>query len=323
MNSKPLIDILALGGTIAMAAGHSSAQDGVKPTLTAADLVAAVPGLIDMADIRAKQLANVGSANLNYAIIKKLILTARESDADAFVVTQGTDTMEETSFLAGLFWDLDKPLVFTGAMRNPSSPGADGPANLSDAVRVAISGKSGVYLVMNGEIHDPCRVRKSHTSNLSAFRSDGGELGVITEDKAHFNQSLSRFAVVDLPDDLPPVAHVMAVLGDDTRMLDFIMEGGYQGLVVEAFGGGHVSEQWDDKLAEVAQKMPVILSARPGGGRVLKKTYGYKGAEIGLIKSGLIPSGRLNGMKARLLLQVALAAGLDWRQLFCDYADLW
>ncbi|WND02035.1 asparaginase [Temperatibacter marinus] len=322
MKHKPLIDIFALGGTIAMSA-DPGASEGVKPILSADDLISAIPGITDIADIRTKQVANVGSANLSYQDIAKLITMAKDSDADGFVVTQGTDTMEETSFLAGLYWPISKPLVFTGAMRNPSSPGADGPANLSDAIRVAASDKSGVYLVMNGEIHDPCRVRKSHTSNLSAFRSDGGELGVITESEAHFNQSLSRFAVLDLPKELPPVAHMMCVFDQDPLILDGFVKAGFKGLVVEAFGGGHVSEAWHDALASLAHDMPVILSARPGGGRVLKKTYGYKGAEIGLIEAGLVPSGRLNGMKARLLLQTALAAGLNWRQLFKEYADLW
>lgn len=321
MNRLPVIDVIGLGGTIAMSKGR--AEQGVRPQLSAAELLQAIPGLDQIAEIKTIQQANVGSANLDYATIAALVRTAKGSDADGFVITQGTDTMEETSFLASLFWPHDKPMVFTGAMRDPSSPGADGPANLSDAIRVAAAGKKGVYLVMNGEIHDPSRVRKSHTSNLSAFRSDGGELGVITEGQAHFNQSLTRFSLLDLPDNLPKVGHVMCVLDGDTDMLDFYKEAGYAGLVVDSFGGGHVSERWFDALAGLAQHMPVILSARPGGGRVLKQTYGYKGAEISLIEAGLVPAGRLNGMKARLLLQVALASGLNWQQLFADYADLW
>ncbi len=316
----PTIEVIALGGTIAMALDAD--VSGVVPALTADDLLKAVPGLEKTANIHTKTLATVGSANLTFSIFRELLAYIAYSDADGFVVTQGTDSMEETSFLASLFWNAPKPLVFTGAMRNPTTPGADGPANLADAVRVASSGKAGVYLVMNGEIHDPCRVRKSHTSSLAAFVSDSGSLGELTEGLAHFTHSLTRFTVGSLPESLPPVAHVTAVIDDDGRMLDGIIASGYKGLIVDGFGGGHVSEIWADKLEVIAEHMPVILSARTGAGRVLTSTYGYKGAEIDMINRGLITSGRLNGLQARLFLQAILAGGYDYRQVFTEFADL-
>ncbi|WP_262689623.1 asparaginase [Kordiimonas aestuarii] len=314
MEKKPVIQVFALGGTIAMTPGDRS---GVTPTLSAAELVRAVPDLVEMAEFRAETLVQKGSANLTCDLISDLCNRAEASDADAVIVTQGTDSMEETSFLASLVYKGDRPLIFTGAMRTPNQPGADGPANLLDAVRAALSAPAGsVSLVMNGEVHDPWCVAKEHTSTLQAFSSEQGPVAVVSEGHVYWRRAARKGHGLKATS-LAPVALVGAVLDDDGRMLDMLPSLGYKAVVIEAYGAGHLSELWACKAEKLAAEMPVILASRTRGGRVFEATYGYKGAEIDLIARGLVPAGGLRGRKARLLLSLLLVSDkANWKQTF-------
>lgn len=313
MNKMPVIQVYALGGTIAMTPGDTS---GVTPTLSATDLIRAVPDLQDLAEFRAETLVQKGSANLTFDLIADLCARAEASDADAIIVTQGTDSMEETSFLASLLYEGAKPLVFTGAMRTPNQPGADGPANLLDAARVALaSPRSSVSLVMNGEVHDPFHVAKEHTSTLLAFASEPGPVAVVVEGHVHWRREARKG--MGLRGRPVPVALLGAALDDDGRLLEEVAALGYQGLVIEAYGAGHLSEVWAEKAEKLARDIPVVLASRARGGRVFENTYGYKGAEIDLIARGLVPAGGLRGRKARILLALLLGSkGADWKQVF-------
>jgi len=286
-------------------------RSGVTPSLDAGALVAAVPGLSDVASVGSETIASIGSANISIDMLVGLCRRAEAQDVDGIVITQGTDTLEECAFVVNLLYQGEKPLVFTGAMRPAMQPGADGPNNLYNAVLVASSRSAPrVSVVMNSEIHDPWHVSKEHTFATDAFVSDySGPLGHVIEQKVKLKPVPPlTFRVPLLERPVPQVALVVATLGTDTRMVDMVLDLGYEGLVVEAFGAGHVSEQWADSLEKVAAQIPVILSTRVRSGPVLENSYGYKGAEIDLIKRGLIPSGSLSGRKARLLLSLLLAA---------------
>lgn len=317
MNKMPVIQVYALGGTIAMTPGDTS---GVTPTLSATDLIRAVPDLQDLAEFRAETLEQKGSANLTFDLIADLCGRAEASDADAFIVTQGTDSMEETSFIASLIYKGKKPLVFTGAMRSPNQPGADGPANLLDAARVALASPEGcVSLVMNGEAHDPWHVAKEHTSTLQAFTSEQGPMGVLSEGKVYWRRQARE--TLGLQGKPAAVALLSAVLDDDGRLFDSLVTLGYDGVVIEAYGAGHLSELWAAKAEALAAKMPVVLASRARGGRVFENTYGYKGAEIDLIARGLVPAGGLRGRKARILLSLLLGnRAANWKQVFTTLA---
>ena len=130
----PRIQILALGGTIATAPDASGAM---QMGLGADDLVAAVPLLAGLADIRAETVSRVGSHSLSFDQMHALAAKIMDLDVDGVVVTQGTDTLEETSFLLDLLVERDIPLIVTAAMRNPALTSPDGPGNLLAAVRVA------------------------------------------------------------------------------------------------------------------------------------------------------------------------------------------
>lgn len=320
MSTTKKLMIIGLGGTIAMV--PSAAQElGVQPKLTARDLLDAAPELAELGDIDAETLVQKGSANLLYTEIVALCARAESADVDAIVVTQGTDTMEETAFLASLIYKGTAPLVFTGAMRSPTQPGADGRANLYAAALTGLSPEvPKVSVVMNDEVHHPCYVVKAHTSNVAAFQSPiRGPIGQIAENSVHMHP-VKPFDPFQAPDAFPPVALLSSVLDDDGMMFDHVIHAGYKGLVVEAFGAGHVSERVAEKLAKVAQSIPVILSSRVRAGVVFERTYGYPGAEIDLLNRGLVPGGRLSGRKCRILLSLLVGAfDRDWRQQFTQF----
>ncbi|MCB4767456.1 asparaginase [Ancylobacter sp. Lp-2] len=318
---RPHLLALSLGGTITMTA---SAAGGIAPTLGAADLVAAVPALAEIAEIEARSPFRVGSSSLTLANIAEVAAEIRAAFADGVdgaLVIQGTDTIEETAFALDLMVRDDRPVVVIGAMRGPQQPGADGPANLLAGAIVAASPEArglGTLVVLNDEIHAARYVRKGHSALTSAFVSDnGGPLGLVVEGRARL---FSRVGPLDLPDllpargatadiDLPPVALVKIGMGDDGRLLPALPGLGYRGAVIEGAGAGHVPGVMAEAVGALAGEMPVVLASRTLGGPVFECTYGYPGSEIDLIARGVLPAGLLSALKARLTLVLALKAG--------------
>lgn len=316
--ADPRVAIFSTGGTIA---SKRSADGVASPNLTADELVAAVPQLADVANITAVSFRQVASSELTVSDMIGLaerIGGAVADGATGTVITQGTNTIEETSFVLDLLWDREEPIVVTGAMRHPGLPGADGPANLLASVVVAaspVARELGCLVVFNDEIHLPLFVRKTHTSNPATFRSPlTGPIGWITEH--HCRIALRpvvrhHIAIGGVPAVVPPVGLLKVTLGDDGRVLTAFGSLGYQGLIVEATGGGHVPRVMVEPLAALAKQMPVVLVSRTGAGEVLRSTYGFPGSETDLLKRGLIHGGILDGPKARLLLTLLLLAGAE------------
>ncbi len=308
---KPRLLVLSLGGTITMV---PSAAGGIAPALGAADLVAAAPALAEVAAIEAISPMRVASPSLTPAHLVEVaarIEAAFAQGTDGAVVIQGTDTLEESAFLLDLLVTGDKPVVLTGAMRGADAPGADGPANLLAAVQVAASPKArglGALVVLNYDIHAARFVQKSHTALPSAFLSPlAGPLGTVIEGEPRFYLRLDRkpaFAAAGGPP--APIALVRCPMGDDTRLLRALPGLGYAGAVVEGMGAGHVHADAAPVLGELAAAMPIVLASRAMTGPVFTRTYSYPGSEIDLLGRGLIPAGYLSGLKARLLLALAL-----------------
>lgn len=323
--SLPRLLFLSLGGTITMV---PSSAGGIAPKLGAAELVASVPELAKVAQIEARSPFRLPSPSLTLAHlveVAKEIETAFASGFDGAVVIQGTDTIEESAFLLDLLVPGDKPVVITGAMRGADAPGADGPANLLAAARVAASPESrglGTLAVLNYDIHAARFVQKSHTALPSAFLSPlVGPLGTVIEGKAQFYVRLSRTPVLSAGLGPPAiVALVKAAMGDDGRMFAALPGLGYAGVVVEGMGAGHVLAEVAPILGDLAGKVPVVLASRSMTGPVFTGTYGYPGGELDLIKRGLIPSGILSGLKARLLLGLAIRSGSDPKNVRAAFA---
>ncbi len=320
--SKARVDYLATGGTIASL--NNSNGPGAAPTLTAEDIAAAVPQLSDYATLVTWQFSQTASPSLNFNDLLALRdEAARRVDEGSagVVITQGTDTIEETAFCLDLLWDRPEPIVISGAMRNPSLPGGDGPANLLAAVQVAASPAArglGVTVVLNEEIHAARFVHKSHTFSAATFTSPGaGPLGWICEGRPTISLLPPRRPALELNGkelagkDIAPVSLVKLALGDDGRILDRLVELGYRGVVIEAFGGGHLPAVMMDSFRRLAAQVPVVLASRTGAGEVLSATYQFPGSEIDVLGAGAIRAGLLDGLKARILLTLGLSAGHD------------
>jgi len=312
--SAPRLLVLSLGGTITMLPG---AEGGIVPRLGAAELVAAVPGLSEVAGIEARSPFRLPSPSLG---LDQLVAVAREVNAGlaagfaGAVVIQGTDTIEESAFLLDLLVPGDKPVVVTGAMRGAGAPGADGPANLLAAAIVAASPLArglGTLVALNDEIHAARFVQKSHTALPSAFLSPlAGPLGAVIEGRAQIYARVARTPTHAVEAGAPaPVALLTWGMGDDGRLLGAIPGLGYAAAIIEAMGAGHVPADAAPLLGALAERMPVILASRVMTGPVFTGTYGYPGAEIELIGRGLVPSGYLSGLKARILAGLALRGG--------------
>jgi L-asparaginase len=310
----PRVSVLSAGGTIASVGPSGSAV----PTLSAGELVAAVPELETVADVSASSARQLPSGDIRIADLldlARLIQREVETGARGVVITQGTDTMEESAFALDLLVDVEVPVVVTGAMRHPDLPGADGPANLLAAVRVATARaarRMGVLVVMNDQIHAARYVRKMHTTSPAAFRSPlAGPVGWITEGRPRLAARPFRSLHVSVPAGAPtpPVALVKVALGDDGRLVDALPGLGYQGVVIEALGGGHVPNAMVEPLERLALEMPVVLASRTGSGENLRATYGHPGSETDLLARGLVSAYALDGLKSRVLLTLLLMAG--------------
>ncbi len=336
--SKPRIHILALGGTIATRPDPSGVM---QMGAGADDLVKAVPLLGTLADIEAETVSRVGSHSLSFDQIHALAARIAASTADGVIVTQGTDTLEETAFLLDLLLGRDLPVIVTAAMRNPSLTSADGPGNLLAAVRVACdpwvrahARSLGVMAVMLDEVYAAADVIKAHPTRLNAFASpQTGPLAALVEDRVVPLSLPVRDAIEATRRKLgrvggtaQPVALLWIGLDEPGRLIDAMLVAsdhlGYRGAVVGAMGGGHIPERLADVAARLAAAMPTVVSPRAGGGPMLRRTYGGPTSEIALRKAGLIWGGRLHPLKARMLLETCLRAGLE-RAAIADLFDAW
>lgn len=301
---------------------------GIAPKLGAAELVASVPALAEVAEIEAHSPFRLPSPSLTPANLVEVARRIEEGFASGFdgaVVIQGTDTIEESAFILDLLVGGDKPVVVTGAMRGADAPGADGPANLLAAAVVAASPEArglGTLAVLNYDIHAARFVQKSHTALPSAFSSPlMGPLGVVAEGRPRFYARVSRAPGLAAAHGPPAaVALVKWAMGDDGRLLSAIPGLDYAGLVVEGMGAGHVPAEAAPMLGDLAAKIPVVLATRAMTGPVFTRTYGYPGSEIDLLGRNLIPAGYLSGLKARLLLGFSLRTGATMiRDAFAPY----
>ena len=279
----PKVAIFAMGGTIAMA---ERGEHGVKPSLGADALVEAVPQLAEVASIEAETFRLLPSPEVTIPDLFALadaIEQAVANGARGVVVTHGTDTMEESAFVLDRILGLDAPVVLTGAMRNPTLAGPDGPANLLNSVSLAVHGPArglGVMVVMNDEIHAARYVQKGVTSNPAAFRSmPAGPLGWFAEGAVRLagRPGPRRMIAVARDAEVAPVALLTVTLGDDGRLIEQALDAGYRGIVMECTGGGHAAAWVADKLAEAARRVPVVMASRTGAGEMLRQTYDFKG----------------------------------------------
>jgi L-asparaginase len=304
----PKLAIAALGGTVSMQASYVG--EGVIPTVSGETLLTSVPELTTLARVTVETLGLLPSASLDFEFLLSVLSWANTQIAQGavgVVITQGTDTLEETATFFDYLWDHDEPLVLTGAMRSANQAGADGPANLLDACRVALAENSrqqGVHVVMNGQIHSANAVRKTDSLALQAFSSPiVGPAGMLIENTVNYLRSPVQRKVLPVPQlTTQKIALLEASLCADTLLIENILELGYDGLVVAGFGAGHVCGEWAAAIEIIAKKIPVIVATRTGSGSTAQSTYGFIGSEMDLIRKGASMAGFLCPRKTRILL---------------------
>jgi L-asparaginase len=321
-----VIAIVFTGGTISMRI--DPAAGGAVPTLTGAKLIRLAPQIESIAALEVHEWATMPGAHLTVDQMWSLRgyiadLVARP-DIDGVVVTQGTDTIEETSYLTHRSLVTPKPVVFTGAMRTSEDLGWDGPSNLTDAVRVAASEDargSGVLVVFNSRIYTAGDVTKVHTYMLDAFDSPGlGPLGVLDEGRVLFRRALPGERDALSPDKpATPVDIVYAYAGADGRLLDALRAEG-RGVVVAALGRGNTPLAMYEAIKRwIADGKPVVITSRAARGRV-GPTYGFPGGGRSLYDAGAIFAGARRPAQARIDLMLALGAGLEGDQLIAAFS---
>ena len=310
--------LLATGGTIAGQASDPTRLNDYTAGVMAGDaLLAAVPQLQDLATISVEQVANVDSADLLFEHWRALLARIRSAFAAdpelaGVVITHGTNTLEETAWLLELLIDDLRPVVLVGAMRPATALSADGPLNLFQAVQVALIPEArghGVLVVMDGQIHAAQGVTKVATQGVRAFASPGsGPFGWVDDIGVHLpTPTGSRqvpFAALALPEQWPQVPIVYGCVEPDPLILQACLNAGAPGLVFTGTGAGQLSAGERSVLQAWAGSRPLMLRAnRCGSGPV---HHHHEDERL-----GLLPAGNLSPQKARVLLLLALIAGLS------------
>ena len=321
-----VVRIFTLGGTISALGGDAGSR-----RLSGEQLVAASTGAAQSSGVRTEveDFRRLPSSSLSFEDVGELV--ERINDAPeagtGVVVVQGTDTLEETAFLLDLTCTASTTVVVTGAMRRPDLPGADGPANLAAAVAVAADPGCrglGVLAVLADEIHSARYLRKTHTTSIATFASPGaGPLGLVVEGKPRILLRPPHATVTPSLRLRRParVALVTLALGDGGELLDAV-DDRFDGLVVAAFGAGHVPSWLVGPLTALAARMPVVLASRTGSGPLLSATYRGPGSEHDLLGRGLLSAGFLDPAKARLLLHALLADGAGRERIAASFDAL-
>lgn len=283
------------------------------PELDAAELLETLP---EADGLEVESVLSLPSAQISLAQAFELARRAVRAAADGagVVLTTGTDTMEELALLCCLLYDGEAPIVLTGANRPDSLPGADGPANLRDALAVAGARQSeglGSVVVFGGEIHAAMSVRKVDSTGPAAFGSPvAGPLGRVVEGRVWLHARPVRTRPVPVASLAGRVEVVTATLGDDGALLRHAADSG-DGVVLVALGAGHLPPAMAQELRRAAAQVPVVITCRPERPAMLVSTYGFEGAEADLRDSGAICAPFLSAAAARIALLCCLGAGFD------------
>ncbi len=316
-SALPTITVLATGGTIA-GGGDSATQSQYTAGKVSIDaLINAVPEIKKIAHLNREQIVNIGSQDMNDQVWLTL---AKKINADCdktagFIITHGTDTLEETAYFLDLTTHCHKPIVMVGAMKPATALGADGPLNLYNAVIVATDkevGKRGVLLAMDDKVISGRTVVKMNTNFVEAFEAvNAGAEAFIYNGKVHYlnaAQPRAQNAIFDISqlDKLPKVGIVYNYSNASALPAKSLIYNGYQGIVSAGVGNGNMYNKIFNVLADaVKQGIGVVRASRVPTG------FTTRDAEVNDSKYGFVAAERLNPQKAQVLLQLALTQTHD------------
>lgn len=311
--------VLHTGGTISMQADQNGAVESspINP-------MTQVTSPLENIDVVSVDFFNLPSPHIQIDHMMMIYKKIREeaSHFDGFVITHGTDTLEETAYFLDTMSIPQKPIVMTGAMRSSNELGSDGIYNYRTALRVAADEKSadkGVLVVMNDEIHAAKYVTKTHTTNVSTFQTPThGPLGLVTKREILFFKAADKRVRFDLQAINGVVPIIKSYADMDTILLDALVEAPISGLVIEALGAGNLPPASISAIKKLINKqLPIVLVSRCFNG-IAEPVYAYDGGGIQLEELGVLFVKELNSQKARIKLLIAVNAGLNGQDL-ADY----
>jgi len=314
------IKMISTCGMIAQRYSYSKREK--IPTVSPLEVVKAVPELREMAEIEIEEFSNINASLMTpqkmYDLAVSAWKTLKDPEVAGVVIIYGTETIEEAAFLTELLIDSEKPIVMTGAQRNPSDPSADGPANLVDAVLVALDDESrnrGTLVVFNNKIFSAKEVSKVNSNGVDSLQSPYGPVGTIQSGRVIYLRPREKRFTLDAADASRKVQLIKMVPGMDALFLRVAITGGAEAVVIEGFGAGTLNE--DNFLAidrAFEQKMPVVIVSRCGSGFV---DAGFDSQFAGkrLADKGVIFGGDLTGPKARILLILALSKTFNTKEI--------
>jgi L-asparaginase len=311
------VAVIATGGTIA---SNSATTGGpVNAGVGAYVLLDSLHDRPEGVDLKVEDFEAKGSYALDLPTIHRLCCridaVLADPNIDGIVVTHGTDTMEETAYLADLLVQSDKPIVFTGSQRHAGMPDTDGPRNIADAIRCAVSPNligQGAVILFEGDIHSARDVTKTHTSRVDTFRSAGlGKIGEVDAGHVYIYRHRAARKVLSVDHLDEGVELLLLGLGTSPALLECCRTLNRSGVVLAAFGRGNAPQGFAASVQRLTDAgIPVVIASRCTEGRVLP-VYGKDSGGRTLVDAGGIFCGSLQPVKARLLLGVLLAQGMD------------
>jgi L-asparaginase len=334
-NDLPLVWALSTGGTIAGAGASSTNVAEYKAgSILGEDLIKAVPEIKQYANVKVEQIVNVSSTDVTLDNLLTLAnrinaIFAKDPTAAGVVLTHGTSTLEETAYFLNLTVKHERPVILVGSMRPATAISADGPLNLLNAVRTAISSEArgkGVLVVMNDEINGARDVTKTNTHRVETFRSpELGFLGYVDEDKVTFYRASTKRHTVNSEFDVsnirefPKVDIIYSYIEPSVTMIQALHSSGVKGIVFAGTGAGVLPTSLKEALKTILSspsvlKPVLVRSSRTGNGRVIgRKEYD---------DLGFIPADTLSPQKSRILLMLALTRTNDLseiKRMFSEY----
>lgn len=255
----------------------------------------------------------------DHMLLLKQTLEAKANNYDGFIITHGTDTMEETAYFIDLTVSIKTPIIFTGAMRSNNEIGSDGTYNLLSAIQVALNEEAynqGVLVVMNDSIHRAKYVTKRSASNIDAFVSvDHGPIGKIHQRSVHFYARKNQHEIYNVADITKRVLLIKTYVGMTADVFASLDVSKIDGVVIEALGQGNVPPSLVKIIQEWMDKgLVIIITSRCSEGVVLP-TYYYEGGGGDLAEKGAIFASELSGPKSRIKLLLLLEKNADKQEI--------
>ncbi len=319
----PTVSIISTGGTIASRVDYRTGA--VSSQFTPDDIMDSIPELTEIANYKGEVLSMIFSEDMDASIWQNLaraVYRHIKEGAQGIIVTHGTDTLMYTAAALSFMVQSPVPVVLVGSQRSSDRPSSDNAMNAICAATVAVSDIAGVSVVMHGStsdefcyVHKGTKVRKLHTSARNAFQS------VNDEPLARVEYSTKAITKIgdhpkrgDKPLELRDAIDCRCALvkfypGMPANIIDFYLDHGYKGLVIEGTGLGHVNRNWVHTVKKAIESgMTIVMTSQCINGRVCDRVYS---TGIDLINAGVIEGQDMLAETALVKLMWALGQAAD------------